>query len=133
MVEAGSGVTVEVAAEKSNFETVTKTSHGAKSWDFLLCFSSPATGHAGGEVKFMGEIVRFWEIFCLTCIVEFYFLCWQWMKETGTQTAWPVGYWSRISLGREKLLCWGQKILESGWGFHCFHSSPFLSLCSAGS
>lgn len=57
MVEAGSGVTVEVAEEKSNSETVTKTSHGAKSWDFLICFSSPTTGRAGGEVKFMGESV----------------------------------------------------------------------------
>lgn len=132
MVEAGSGVTVDDAAEKSNFKTVAKTFHAAKSQDFLLFFSSPAAGHAGGEVKFMGEIAWFWEIFCLTCIVEFFFF-WQQMKEMGTQTAWPVGYWSRISLGSKKLLCWGQKILESGRGFHCFHSSPFLSLCSAGS
>lgn len=73
-VEAGSGVTAEDAAEKSNFETVRKTSPGAKSRDFLLCFSSPTAGCAGSEVKFMGEIAWFWEIFCLACIVEFYFL-----------------------------------------------------------
>lgn len=122
---------MEDAAEKSNFKTVTKTFHAAKSRDFLLCFSSPAAGRAGGEVKFMGEIAWFWEIFCFTCIAEFFFF-WQQMKEMGTQTAWLVGYWS-ISLGSKKLLCWGQKILESGQGFHCFRSSPFLSLCSAGS
>lgn len=73
-VEAGLGVTVEDAAEKSSFKTVAQTSRGAKSRDFLLCFSSPAAGRAGGEVKFMGEIAWFWEIFCLACIVEFYFL-----------------------------------------------------------
>lgn len=41
---------------------------------FSFVFSSPTTGRAGGEVKFMGEVMRFWEIFCLACIVEFYFL-----------------------------------------------------------
>lgn len=45
---------MEDAAEKSSFETVTKTSRGVgfRSRDFLI-FPPPA---AGCEVKFMGEI-----------------------------------------------------------------------------
>lgn len=51
-VEVGSGANVEDAAEKSSFETVTKTSRGARSRDFLI-FPPPAVGC---EVKFVGEI-----------------------------------------------------------------------------
>ena len=57
VVEVGSGVNVEDMAEKSNFETVTKTSRGARSWDFLFIFPPLAAGRTGCKVKFMGEIV----------------------------------------------------------------------------
>lgn len=45
---------MEDAAEKCNFETVTKTSRGARSWDFL--FPPPAAGSTGCEAKFMTEV-----------------------------------------------------------------------------
>lgn len=45
---------MEDVAGKSDFETVTKTSHGAGSWDFL--FPPPAAGSTGCEVKFMTEV-----------------------------------------------------------------------------
>lgn len=100
---------MEDAAAKSNTETVTKPSRGARSGDFLLIFFVffflPLLGaevygrNSGGPGKY----------FALLVLLDFILFFWQGMKETGTQTAWLVGCWSRNQPGQRAAALMGRE------------------------
>lgn len=73
----------------------------------------------------MGEVMRFWEIFCLACIVEFYFLFLAGNEVNGNTNSLAGGVLVQDQPGQREAALLGTENTRKRMGFSLF---SFLSL-----
>lgn len=73
----------------------------------------------------MGEVMRFWEIFCLACIVEFYFLFLAGNEGNGNTNSLAGGVLVQDQPGQREAALLGTENTRKRMGFSLF---SFLSL-----